>query len=311
MKKTVVAILLILPFVLIYFVSITGRILAEYSHISVERVVLADASGNEYRENTMLRLNVGEVMDVNIHIYPELATNQEVTITPADTTVCTAGENNTLVAQGVGVSLVTLSSVEQSRIRFLFYVQVVDEDIREIEVSQTAVSVPLGEEVKIDVAILPSTVTLENSHLVWTSENNQVATVRDGRIVGVGVGTTIVRVSSLHKPDIYTDISVSVIEEKPKGIYFIYGDRLHQVHENNIALYDLLDIVDLPSVTSDQLTYTLKSFCESLDESKLAEGILSFAEGESAYPVVTIEVSYFDGESTYKDTLKLQYKPQS
>ena len=50
MKKIVVILLLILPFVLIYSVSFTGRILSQYTHIPVERLVLLDEDANEYED---------------------------------------------------------------------------------------------------------------------------------------------------------------------------------------------------------------------------------------------------------------------
>ena len=59
MKKAVVSMLLILPFVLIYFISFTGQILAKYTHINVERVVVVDARGNEYNDDDYIKIDKG------------------------------------------------------------------------------------------------------------------------------------------------------------------------------------------------------------------------------------------------------------
>ena len=92
MKKIVVLLLLILPFVLIYSISFTGKILSEYTHIYVERLALLDENSNEYAEGATLKLSKGEEYTLRVKVFPELANNQAFTVSNSDKNVCEINE---------------------------------------------------------------------------------------------------------------------------------------------------------------------------------------------------------------------------
>ena len=108
MKKIIVIILLILPFVLIYSISFTGKILSEYTHIYAERIVIENAFGDEYDENSIIKIGKGELFDLNVKVYPELASNKEFTISIPEVLsldgrqICVRvyGDNGVFVLQG-------------------------------------------------------------------------------------------------------------------------------------------------------------------------------------------------------------------
>ena len=309
MKKTVVAILLILPFLLIYFVSFTGQILAEISHIDVERLEVLDKNDNPMKDNAILLLNVNQEMELSIHIYPERASNKEVLITSSNEDVVEVLQDNKLKAKAEGEAQITVSSKDQPRIKRLLEVVVVDNNIYDITLDYTALELTKGNEFTVHATLQANGADLESTRLKWTSEDVNVAAIRPSgsacTIVAKGEGETTIRVALENNPDVFQDITVTVTADRLPGIYFNDNDQLLVVGENQIDLKTLVDIVDL-EISAEDLVFTLKSYYE-LDEELFAQGILKFNETDTDSPIITIDVKY----GNYSDTLRIKFKPQS
>ena len=309
MKKTVVAILLILPFLLIYFVSFTGQILAEISHIDVERLEVLDKNDNPMKDNAILLLNVNQEMELSIHIYPERASNKEVLITSSNEDVVEVLQDNKLKAKAEGEAQITVSSKDQPRIKRLLEVVVVDNNIYDITLDYTTLELTKGNEFTVHATLQANGADLESTRLKWTSEDVNVAAIRPSgsacTIVAKGEGETTIRVALENNPDVFQDITVTVTADRLPGIYFNDNDQLLVVSENQIDLKALVDIVDL-EISAEDLVFTLKSYYE-LDEELFAQGILKFNETDTDSPIITIDVKY----GNYSDTLRIKFKPQS
>ena len=309
MKKTVVAILLILPFLLIYFVSFTGQILAEISHIDVERLEVLDKNDNPMKDNAILLLNVNQEMELSIHIYPERASNKEVLITSSNEDVVEVLQDNKLKAKAEGEAQITVSSKDQPRIKRLLEVVVVDNNIYDITLDYTTLELTKGNEFTVHATLQANGADLESTRLKWTSEDVNVAAIRPSgsacTIVAKGEGETTIRVALENNPDVFQDITVTVTADRLPGIYFNDNDQLLVVSENQIDLKALVDIVDL-EISAEDLVFALKSYYE-LDEELFAQGILKFNETDTDSPIILIDVKC----GNYSDTLKIKFKPQS
>lgn len=306
MKKTVITILLILPFLLIYFISFTGRILSKYTHIYVERVVVLDEEGNEYNNNDYIQIGKDEDFELQVKVYPELSSNKQVVFSNSDKLVCTINDT-THVVTGIdyGVSKLIITSKDRHFVQFIINIRVVEEDILDIEVNKTQVEVGRGKSEKVDATILPNTVIEDNSYLVWTSMDEDIAIVSQGLITGVEVGQTIVRVSSLHKPQIFQDILVVVSLELPKGVYFDYTEinKIYEVDSVEFDLKPLIVINKLPSINISDLYFRLENI-STVDASKLSDGILIFTKPKE---IVSVSISVeFEGV-VYVDSLDIWY----
>lgn len=280
MKKTVVTILLVLPFILIYFISFAGQILSSYTHIYVERIAVLNSQGDELPVNGQIKIDKGEVYELNIKIYPELASNKKFSISNSDKSICEINPE-TLEVTGLeyGASRIILSSEDRHYVQCIFNIQVARDDIESIVVSETEVEVAVGKDKLIKTEILPASTLLENRNLVWTSLDPSIATVdANGLITGVSFGTTKVVVSSKHKPEIRQEIIVKVTLEFGTGVFFAHTGT--NIYEVNSQTFDLKSItqVNVDGCTIADVSYKLNSIVSDSDvnTSQLSEGIITF-----------------------------------
>ena len=98
MKKIVIILLTVLPIFLIVVISFAGRIFSEVSHINVEKVEFVDLTENPLKDNEPLELEVGETQQLFHKVYPELATNQKVSYTSSDESICKVDQNGFVTA---------------------------------------------------------------------------------------------------------------------------------------------------------------------------------------------------------------------
>ena len=97
MKKFIVIALLVMPFVLIYFISFSGRILSKYTHINIENIYVSDTNGNIYNNDSIIQINKGDVKSLQISILPTLASNKSIVYSNSDKSVCKIDEKIKIV----------------------------------------------------------------------------------------------------------------------------------------------------------------------------------------------------------------------
>ena len=303
MKKIVVILLLTLPFFLIYSISFTGKILSQYTHISVERIVLLNQEGDEYEEGSIIKIAKGETAPLDICIYPELASNKDYTISNSDQTVCSIDEaTSEVTGLEYGTSRIVLTS-KDTPVSFTFYIKVSDDDIQEIQVNKTDVTIAVNKYETIETTILPITTLQENRRLVWESADPSIATVNaNGKITGVSAGTTTVTVRSAHKSTVFTVINVTVEESAITPVFFNVPDGTYTVKE---ATLDLNAITAFTVEGYTNLRYTVISNSSNADLSRLGEGFITF-NNRGIYKVKVSIV--YDGQP-YEDELTIFYNP--
>ena len=306
MKKTVVTLLLILPFVLIYFISFTGQILAKYTHINVERIVVLDASGNEYKEEDYIKIDKGENFGLSVKIYPELASNKEYTISNSNNNVCTIDDEDVVLGKDYGVSKLIITSVDSYHVQFVINIFVCQEEIQDIILNKTELEIKKGYTEYVEATIYPSTTLMENRNLIWSSEDEEIATVRDGYIRGVGIGTTKIYVRSDHK-DLVREITVTVTNTFGKGVFFAYeGIDNGKMMQSQTQTFDLktITIINLSEVTFEDVYYTL----ETNNGATLSGSVITFANQNKA-EIVSVHAEK-DGIE-YSSEITLQWNENS
>jgi len=261
MKKTVITILLVLPFLLIYLISFTGQMLSSYKHIYVERITVLNSVGGEYSDGDYIKLGVDEEYDLKIKIYPELATDKTVIISNGNKSVCEIDSQTYKIRTlDYGVSRIIITSKDRHFIQFIININVAQDDIQDIVVSTNMVDLTKGRSHKVDVTIVPKTTLLENRELVWQSFDTSIAKVsQSGLITGVDFGQTTIRVYSKHKPEIYKDIVVNVSLELGIGVFFA-NEEPGKIYRVNQAEFDLktITINNLTGVSQEDIWYNLE-----------------------------------------------------
>ena len=296
MKKAIVTILLVLPFLLIYFISFTGQILAKYTHINVERIAVVNEAGDEYNNNVYIKIGLHDKTKLRVKVYPELASNKDYIITQSGDTATTLDKDSMMI-EGIeyGESTFVITSVDRNFVQFVIKVRVAEDKMTDFELydgerklSDTdIVELGIAKSKEITVKVIPQTALLKYRNIVWESENISIATVSsNGVITGLAEGTVRIKVQSRldgvsdedYVPIVHY-ITVSVTTELPKGVYFDVPDPdgLYIIHDSVLDLKLITKIVKLPLQLSD-ITYSVEtSYDDSeLDTSKIDEGIIEF-----------------------------------
>ena len=301
MKKIVVILLLILPFILIYSISFTGKILAKYTHVSVERIVLLDEQAEEYEEGTVIKLGKGEEYTLRVKVLPELANNKEFTVSILDKNVCELGKEGLVIkALDYGTSEVVLTAKE-SKVTYSFFIRVTDDDIQSIETNVTELTLGIGREANIETRVLPITTLQENRNLIFTSDDSAIATVNvNGKVTGVAAGETWITIRSDYKEDVFTKVKVTVSAD----VIDIISFNVSGVYQTSEATLDLKPLTEINVENYTDLTYKVTSNVSNADESRIGEGIVTFNKNG----MYKIEVSMKYEDETYTASLMVFFK---
>ena len=105
-----------------------------------------------------------------------------------------------------------------------------------LTVSPEVLEMDIHEEKQITATLVPSHVF--NTDLVWATKNSKVATVKDGKVTGVGKGETIITVWSVVDRNVFAQTKVKVNEVLVSDIIFdktvanyVASDDLYEIPE--------------------------------------------------------------------------------
>lgn len=304
MKKVVITILLVLPFILIFFISFTGQILSKYNYIPVERVTLLNEDGDEINTNT-IKIGKNEKYKLRVKVFPELASNKQYVITNSRPEICELDEETEeIISKDVyGESTIIISSIDRHYIQYVLKVVVTEDDIDEIKITQQSVTVAVGKTSSpLEIQILPATTLLENRGLAYESSDEEVATIdpRYKTITGKKVGTATITVRSNYRPEVFTTITVNVVDTQV--ICWTAEAKADQEVGTEINLFDL--IATVPAELKSSVTFSITSSysSEKVDASNLSSGKITFKQGRVAI-IVVASVEY-NGE-THSDKIML------
>lgn len=175
MKKTIILILVLLPFVLISIISVAGRVLSLVKYISVEEVAFVDRAGSHYTDDTVFKVAQGSSRDTQIIIYPELATNKSVSYSSSDPSTCIVDQNGVITGVHWGTATVTVKTKDSSKIALLNVLVTADIPFdvtlshKEILMFTGGIFDKLKENVDAPVSI--------DKSVIWSSSNTNVVEV--------------------------------------------------------------------------------------------------------------------------------------
>ena len=129
---------------------------------------------------------VGDQIMLTATVTPENATDKSVIWSSSDTDVATVSEGN-VTALSVGYTTITAKS-GNSEVKC--YITVNPIDVTSISLDKTAVSLLIGESVTLTATVVPENAT--DKIVTWSSSNNNVATVTNGKITAVSVGNATI-----------------------------------------------------------------------------------------------------------------------
>ena len=220
MKKTILLILAILPIVLVIIIAFAGRIMSEYKYIPVERVEFIDDSGVAYNEKMIFMVNLGESKSCKVKIYPELASNQKVTYSSLDESICTIDSNGVILGQKYGVTTVLVKTEDGSKVAKMNVLVTADIPI-DLRLSHYELTMIEGQQFFLGVEVdLP--VALDK-RVDFISSNPDVVTVdATGKLIAKSAGTATITVNT--KSGGLTETCVVTVESGELPLIFDFKE---------------------------------------------------------------------------------------
>ena len=158
--------------------------------VTVEILVVPVVSINMNKSETSLLIGSSEMLTYAIN--PASATNQNVSWKSSNTNVATI-ENGVVNTVGVGEAVITVTTEDGAKTASCT-VTVLPISVESVNLNKSAASLLVGESEILTYNILPANAT--NKNISWSSSNKDVATVENGVVNAIGVGTAVISVTT-------------------------------------------------------------------------------------------------------------------
>lgn len=144
-------------------------------------------------DKTTVGLKVGDKVKLVATVFPVDATNKNVSYESDDNNIATVTQDGEISAVGLGSTIVWVTTEDgQFKAGCKVHVSNTAHLVKEIELNETELTLAVGETFQLTAAIKPS--YAYNKNVVWSSKNEQVATVNETGLVTAiagGGGTRI------------------------------------------------------------------------------------------------------------------------
>ena len=289
MKKAIISILLILPFLLIVVISIAGRIYGDYDYVEVTNVYFTDDEGTALDLNSAFSIDLGLPTQMYYTVLPENASNKNVTFSSSNPSIATIDANGVITGNAIGTADITISTYNMSS---TIHVSVVEDMVHEVILNRETITGNVGGTAQLSVTILPSTAV--NQNVTWASSNPEICSVNSyGTLTFHSVGTATITATSTDPNRPFDTCIVTVTDDSI--IEFTVENLV--VHEPTLDLTNYLtgDLTDLTKINFE----IISGNCTIADD----RHTLTFNTFDSA----EIRV-YFDGNRDVYDSIRIYYK---
>lgn len=170
--------------------------------ISVTRVEMSPSSAT---------LEIGETVQLNATAYPTNATNRNLNWTTENYSVASVSNSGLVTARGAGRVWIWARATDGSGAGNYCVIDVKESTkVVSIELSESEKSLKVGETFVLMATILPE--DAYNKNLIWSSDNNDVATVSNGIITAVTPGECDIKCESSDGSNITATCHIIVNE---------------------------------------------------------------------------------------------------
>ena len=264
----------------------TAECVVEAIYVPVESVTL---------DYTELELDFETTFRLTATIHPENATNKNVNWSCNNYMVASVDQNGTIKTLSphpmFNPAIITVTTEDGNK-RAQCVLNVVDkgEPVKSISLDKSSVELKEGEEVTLKATILPNNAT--NKSISWSSSDNSVATVKDGRVYAITAGSAIITATTAAGGNTAT-CSVTVLP----GTYPVESVSLN---ETTLTLmpgddHQLKAIVNPDNAANKDVTWSSSNY----DVVTVENGrVTAISEG-----IATIKVTTIDGAKTDECTV--------
>ncbi len=216
MKKTVILILVLLPIVLVITIAFAGKILSLYHHIPVEKVEFVNEVGDELDDSYTFIVNVGETKATSIRIFPEMASNQLVTYSSQDESICTVDTLGNITGVSVGSATVRVETQESAKADILT-VLVVADSVTGVTLPSSYLTLTAGEMSTLVPTVEPYTAI--NKNVTFESSNPAVVSVRPSGLLNAHTAGTAVITVTTQDGGFTATCTVAVVDGTPPLVF--------------------------------------------------------------------------------------------
>ena len=180
--------------------------------IPVDVVTFIPVTGIELSESS-LSLALRETFELEATSVPKRYNEKipfNLTWRSSNSNIVSVDENGKVEALDFGDAVITASLIDRPSVKAEIQVSVPETAITEIQVSESSLKLLPGETATVTTTMLPTNYSVKDPSLVWTSSNESIVKVTDGRIEGISVGEATITVSLNSNPSVKTEIQVEV-----------------------------------------------------------------------------------------------------
>lgn len=160
---------------------------------------------------TSIGMNSGTTRQLSATVSPSSAFNQEVAWTSSDENVATVDQNGLVTAIAGGSCIIKATSTDGSGVSSTCSVSVT-QMVTSIALSQTFLVLELDEFVRLTATVLPDNAA--NKAVTWSSSNENVATVRSGRVDAYDFGDAVITCEAADGSGVVATCMVLIVEDK-------------------------------------------------------------------------------------------------
>lgn len=169
----------------------------------------------------------------------EMPTDTKLIWSSSDENVASVDDKGKVIAKSTGNTIITVST-EDGEYKDICAVSVIKKDDVSISLNKTSLSLYVGDSEILVATILPDGET--NKNLVWSSSNEKVATVENGKVIAKSAGTAEISVSNADGTRKATcKVTVYVKENNPDNT--VAGSELPEAGKNTIMLISIVTII--------------------------------------------------------------------
>lgn len=180
--------------------GVVGKCIVTVMPVAVRSITLNTSSCN---------LNGGETFQLSANILPSNAANKTLLWSSSDFSVASVDENGLITAVGNGEAAVTCSAMDGSGISAVCYVTVSSIPVSAITLNQTSCYTDYRNIVQLRATVSPTNASVTN--VVWTSSNNNIATVDDnGLVTAQGKGKVTITCTACDNSGVSATCEVTV-----------------------------------------------------------------------------------------------------
>ena len=217
----------------------------------------------------ILLVRAGRELTLSASCLPTDASNRRLTVTSSDTNVLRTS-STTLTGRNPGECLLTISSNLNPEVYRQYHVLVV-RGVTGIKVTNPEKFIFIGSSAQLSVTVSPEDASIKD--VVWSSENEKIATVdENGVVTGVSKGTATIRATAVDGTKRYGTVTVKVYQQ-PQSITLKESDVTVAV-----GSYKTLQATVLPNTTNDK-TVTWRSSDEGIAKVNSSGRITPVAPG--------------------------------